>query len=400
MKSELKSEFSLLKRFYTFFFIESLAGVFAAYIVIYFTELGFSFQQVSLIVAVSLIAPLIFEVPTGAVADQFGRRISIAIGLFAGGFLSLLIPSTNKFLFIIIILFSMSAFNTFSSGADAAYLVDFLKEKKRSKLIRPAFGRVASIGLMGNFFALLAASAIVKYLDMSYLWYVQGGALISAGFFIVFFGEPEKIKPAENIRTAMKDTFGFARQGFGLIFAQRTLFLLVLSAFFSAFFAIAGLVWQPFFQEINIPLENFGILFAGAAIIGAIGASSSNYFATILKSNKAALILNDLIIGSLFITISFVTSPLIAIMLFYGGVFGRSMTYPVKDAFLHKHIPSKIRATVDSIKSLVTSTGGVIALLIAGYIMDTYGIQVSFLVGGLAAIPTIICYMLIKEDAK
>ena len=92
-----------------------------------------------------------------------------------------------------------------------------------------------------------------------------------------------------------------------------------------------------------------------------------------------------------------VVSPLLAILVFYSGAFGESLAQPVKSAFLHKHIPSKIRATTASIKNLFESAGGIIALLAAGYIIDSFGLRIAFVFGGLAAIPTVICYLMIKD---
>ena len=255
-----------------------------------------------------------------------------------------------------------------------------------------------SIIAIGGSVALIGASFVVKHFGMSYLWYIQGILMILAGLFAVIFGDKEKIIKKGNFRQVYKSTFGFAKQGFKLIFLRRTLFFFTLAIFFNEFFSMAGIVWQPFFIELGIKLEHLGLIYAAGVFVGVIAPNLSNKFVEFAGSEKRALILEDLTIGLLFIFVSIVTSPLIAIILFYSGAFGESMGHPIRSAFFHKRIPSKIRATTDSIKNLIKSSGGIIAMLLAGFIVDGFGLRAALFIGGLAAIPTVICFMMIKDE--
>ena len=396
MKQAIKSEFKLLKNFYIFYFLWGLASFITAYWVVYFQDIGLSFKEISLILTSMFLAPIIFEVPTGAISDHFGRRISIFIGLFISGSIFILIPFTNQFHIILPLFFGIMSISTLVSGADSAWMVDFLKAKKQSKLTRVVFSRTWSIVALSAGISYILSSVIVSKFGMSYLWKAQGILLITTSLFVIIFGDKEQTIRKGKFRGAMHSTLGLAKEGFKLILAQRTLFFFILAVFFNSFFMSGEIAWQPFFIKLGLPLPGLGLLYAGAVFIGIIAPMLSVKLSKII-SDKWALILEDIISGLLFLTVSMITSPIKAIVIFYVLRFGTQFRSPLKSHFLHKHIPSKIRATTASINALFQSVGAATAMLIAGFIIDTWGLNAAFVFAGLAAIPTALCYLMMKN---
>ena len=397
ISKNLRKEFKLLKNFYVFYFLWGLASFITAYVIIYFQSIGLSFKEISIIIATMFIAPIIFEVPTGAIADYFGRRLSVILGLFFSGIFLILITLTNKFSLLLILFFGFMSIATLVSGADSAWMVDFLKSKKQEKLIRAAFARIWSIIALSSGIAYLISSFIVANFSMKALWLSQGVLLLIVSMFVLIFGDKEQIVKQGKFSGALKSTFSIAKDGFKLILARRTLLFFILAVFFNSFFISGELFWQPFFISLNLPLPSIGILYSGAVLIGILAPMLSMKLAKKL-SDKWLLILEDIIAGSLFILVALTTSPIIAVLIFYILRFGDKFRSPVKSYFLHKHIPSKIRATTASIKSLVESLGAVIAILVVGFIIDTWGLSMAFMFAGLTAIPTAVCYLMIKDE--
>ena len=81
MKIFEKEELKTLWPFYLASFISASFFIYILFYVIFFQEF-LSFFQISVLLAVEMIAAFLFEVPTGAVADVFGRKFSVIIGLF------------------------------------------------------------------------------------------------------------------------------------------------------------------------------------------------------------------------------------------------------------------------------------------------------------------------------
>jgi predicted MFS family arabinose efflux permease len=398
MKTELKKEFKLLKNFYIFYFLWGLASFITAYWIVYFQDVGLSFKEISIILATMFLAPIIFEVPTGAIADHFGRKVSVIIGLFFAGLLLMLITLTTSFIPLIILFFSFMSISTLISGSDAAWMVDFLKSKKQAKLTRVAFARIWSIIALSSGLSYMIASFIVSRFSMKELWIAQGALLITTSMFVMFFGDKEQVNKKSTFKGSLRSTFGFAKDGFKLILARRTLLFFILAVFFNSFVLMGEIIWQPFLIELGWKLPSLGILYGGAVIIGVLAPMLSVKLVKYLKSDKWVLILEDLVTGVLFIIVALITSPILAVVIFYLIKFGDKLRSPIKSHFLHKHIPSKIRATVSSIKSLVESLGAAIAVLLAGVVIDTWGFNVALIFVGLATIPTAICYLMIKDE--
>jgi len=79
------------------------------------------------------------------------------------------------------------------------------------------------------------------------------------------------------------------------------------------------------------------------------------------------------------------------------GEFFYEIKTPVENIYFHKYIIKKLRATIGSIKSMLISLAAIIAMPIAGYLVDTIGPRYVIMISSVLLIPVIICYWLVKE---
>ena len=103
MKLFEQGELKLLWPFYLEYFLASLLFFAPAFWLIYFLNIGFNLLQVSIIVAASQIAVLIFEIPTGAFADLYGRKFSVLLGYFLEGVCMISLFFFRGYSFVVII---------------------------------------------------------------------------------------------------------------------------------------------------------------------------------------------------------------------------------------------------------------------------------------------------------
>jgi len=75
-----KDELKLLWPFYFSKFVFTIFYVMIPFEVLYFLGIGFNLFQVGLITSAALLSTFIFEIPTGAVADLYGRKVSSIVG--------------------------------------------------------------------------------------------------------------------------------------------------------------------------------------------------------------------------------------------------------------------------------------------------------------------------------
>ena len=72
---------------------------------------------------------LVFEIPTGVVADTISRRLSVVIGLVGSGIAFAILGLAHSFAMAALSQFLWGVFATFQSGADVAWLTDELGEE-------------------------------------------------------------------------------------------------------------------------------------------------------------------------------------------------------------------------------------------------------------------------------
>ena len=86
----------------------------------------------------------ILEVPTGVVADYFGRKKSVIIGLIFYFFGVLLYGTVPNFVVFLICEFILAMGVSLMSGADSAMLYDKLKEHGMEHESKKFFGKAQS----------------------------------------------------------------------------------------------------------------------------------------------------------------------------------------------------------------------------------------------------------------
>ncbi|GAU78072.1 MFS transporter [Fusibacter sp. 3D3] len=148
---------------------------------IFFLAKGLNFTQIFTIGAVNSLFVVLFEVPTGAVADKYSRKLSIIMGCIMWIIsLSIYIYAQNFATFVIAeIIFSIGM--TFKSGAETAILFDSLKLEGREKEFQTIVGKARSY--------LLYASAVGSLLaGFVYSYNIYLPFIISIGFIIISLG--------------------------------------------------------------------------------------------------------------------------------------------------------------------------------------------------------------------
>jgi MFS transporter, DHA3 family, tetracycline resistance protein len=104
------------------------------YIVFAVVELQLDPLELVLLGTVLEVTYLIFEVPTGVLADTVSRRLSIQIGVIGSGLGFLLLGLANSFWMAALANVVWGLFATFQSGADVAWLTDEVGEEEARKL--------------------------------------------------------------------------------------------------------------------------------------------------------------------------------------------------------------------------------------------------------------------------
>ena len=322
---------------------------FAGILIPFFVQWGrLNFTQIMLLQSWGVIWAFILEIPTGTIADYFGRKTSIILSYLFGiiAFLVYVIkPSFYVFLFAEFI-FAISF--TLQSGAYEALIYDSLKRSKKLKLSKKVFGRIESMGLFGILIAAPIGSLIASYFGVRAPVLLFTIPLSLAFLIALTLREPLTRKKTESTRyiTILKN-------GIKFFINHKVLKILALDMIFVGSIAYFILwLYQPLLTQVGLNITYFGIVHSLIVISEIIVMNSYDKFEKFLGSKRGFIFLSSFITGTMFIIcglVSYLPALILAIIL--SAAFGLSRK-PLFISYMNKYIPSSKRATVLSAISM------------------------------------------------
>jgi len=392
-----KDELRILWPFYLANFICGLASVIFPFMIIYFWNLGFSFFQIALLTSAFGISGFLFEVPTGAFADSFSRKYSTLLGLFITGITMSLVPFADNFYVLLLLWFLGGVGLTFISGAEESWTVDNLHYYKRKDLRQEYFIKNYSISSIGMIFAPLIGAFIVKSNSLSILWFVSGIGFLIGAFALALFAK-EMYKPKRlGMIESLKKTWNNSKEGIRFSISHKTVFLLIIGSVFISLIQFSENSWQPFMVSLSMPQYVLGFVYSVVAIGWVVSPFIPKLFGKV-NVRKAAIIVIAFRMLILF-SILLIRPPfylIAAAMLVFDQSF-KAMSDPLLFNYIHKFIPTRIRATIISIKSMGIQIALALTGLIAGVLQDILGPQIVLALGGLFGVFAIATFLKIKD---
>ena len=361
---------------------------------LFLLDAGLDNTQAFTVNAFFTLGEVLFEVPTGVVADTRGRRFSFLLGaatLLAATLLYLVMWQVRAGLLgwaLASILLGLGF--TFFSGATEAWLVDALRATDFAGTLESVFARAQVVSgvamltgsVLGGFIA-QATNLGVPYLIRAVLLGVT--FLIALRFMHdIGFTRARGASVGAEIRAVVRGSIDGG-------FRNRPVRWLMLSAPFTAgvgifvFYAL-----QPYLLQLYGDPTAYGVaglaaaVVAGAQIAGGLGVTRVR---RLFRRRTDALLVGAVATVVLLALIGFTGSFAVALLLVVVWAVIFAIEGPLRQAFINGVIPSEQRATVLSFDNLMGSAGAVIAQPVLGRVADVNGYGASYVVAaGLQAL--------------
>ncbi|MDP4039958.1 MAG: MFS transporter [Candidatus Pacearchaeota archaeon] len=396
-----KNELKYLWPFYIDALISPMLFFAPAFYVIYLLGLDFSVFQIGILFTVSFLVAFVFEIPTGSIADLYGRKTSVLFGYFieSVGFLSLFFIS-NYYYFLFA--FALIGFgSTFSSGAKEAWIVDLVK--KRKGLSNEYFTKSQSFDATGLVISGILGAFIVSVFGLSLIWmFAFVSFLISIS--VLSFAKEDYVRKKSSFRDSYKRVK--KQTGISLRFGAKhpVLFWFFIAGFTLAF-AITfneGIAWTPFLEGLGFPDYAFGYLWSAIAVVYAVSPWVSKKLLKVhSEKNQRNFISGAILIAALTtILVLFANSLSFVLFISIFTLFAYSSIGPVERSYFHRFIPSKMRATIGSVEGMILSLGVILATPLVGLFVDVIGARYTIFLGGVLLFPAAIIYYRIKDFEK
>ena len=157
-----------------------------------FLDKGLSYFEIGILIGFREVCTNLFEIPSGAVADLYGRRRAMIFSFFAY-IASFVIFAVSKSLFpLFAAMFFYGLGDAFRSGTHKAMIFDWLRLQGRSDEKTKIYGFTRSWSQMGSAVSVLIAGALVFYSGnfVDIFWF----SIIPYAMNIVnFFGYPAQL---------------------------------------------------------------------------------------------------------------------------------------------------------------------------------------------------------------
>jgi MFS family permease len=336
---------------------------------------GLTAESLFVLKSVYAVATAIMEIPSGYLADIWGRKTTLLIGSILGfaGFSIYSISFSFEGFLVAEVILGIGV--SFISGSDSAMLYDSLASQNRIDDYIKVEGRVTSIG---NFSEALGGilGGLLAAVSLRMPFYFQAGIAFTAIPAALLLHEPER--KIRIIKTNFMQIFSIAR--YALIQNRNLRWFILFSSFVGT--ATLSMAWfvQLYFIAIDLPISWFGLLWTLLNLIVGIAALLSHRLEKKLGF-RWIMVLTLLLIPLGYSITGTIHSiwGLSVLALFY---FFRGFITPVYKNYINILTSSDIRATVLSIRSLIIRLTFAIVGPFLGWSSDNLGTHQAMILGG------------------
>jgi MFS family permease len=351
---------------------------------------------------------VLFEVPTGVIADTRGRRFSFLLGaatLLASTLLYLVMWQVHAPLIGLAISSILLGLGfTFFSGATEAWLVDALAFSGFEGNLESVFGRAQTVGGAAMLVGSVAGGFVAQATDLG-VPYLLRAVMLGVTLVVAWW--------------AMHDLGFTPARGASAVSAVRTVVRgavdgglrnppvrwMMLAAPFTAGVGIyAFYAFQPYLLQLYGDPRAYGVaglaaaIVAGAQIVGGLMVSRVR---RLFSRRTHALILGGALNVVLLALVGLTANFVLALVLLTAWCLVFAIEAPLRQAFVNGMIPSDQRATVLSFDALMGSAGGVVAQPALGRTADLFGYPASYVVAaGVSALAIPFAILARRENAS
>ncbi|TFB83938.1 MFS transporter [Cryobacterium luteum] len=331
---------------------------------------------------------VIFEIPTGVVADTVGRKVSYLLGTITlsvtTGLYWMLWLWHSPFVWWALVSVLLGLGFTFFSGAVEAWLVDALAFTGYTGSLEAVFGRGLVVTGIAMFTGSVLGGVIAQATNLGVPFLVRAGVLVVMFIFAYMVMRDLGFTP-DRSAGPLKATRNVLTQSVEHGLRKRSVRYVIFSAPFAggvgiyAFYAL-----QPYLLQLYGDPTAYSIAGLAAAVLslaqvggGLLAPRIRSLFA---KRTSMMLVAGLISIGTLVaLGLNGVFWLAVVLLVVWGFVF--AVAGPVRQAYLNDMIPSKQRATVLSFDSLFGSLGGVVIQPALGRAADLQGYGPSLVIG-------------------
>ncbi|MBD5472739.1 MAG: MFS transporter [Lachnospiraceae bacterium] len=371
--------------------------------VLYLAYCGLSLAQIGLVEGIYHATSILFEIPSGALADLLGRKRCMILSRICIAISCMIMLFAKGFWFFALSFVIQALGNNLNSGSEEALIYDSMKYTGQEDQYINVYGKINFIIEVSQGIATVTGGILAEF---SYFW-CYGACLIIAALAMVpvaFMAEVPLIISSDNDCT--KKSYSHSARCSQESIRQMVTFhfktcfqilksdirILKIITYYSAVFAAQTLLFfysQQYYFEMGYNKIQISLILLITSILSCAGAVASEKL--FRRFGEKIAFIGTLAIAMAFVGYGF-QNIFLSITVFCIAGFFNSVLYPVQSELLNRLIPSKQRATLISVNSMFFSIAMILLFPLAGMLADKWGLTAVFVGIGVVLLIFTICW--------
>jgi MFS family permease len=374
-------------RFAAYGFLKNLK-FFEPFLVLFFRSEGLLYLQIGVLYSIRDLATSILEIPTGVIADAFGRRISMVLAFVAYIISFLIFTAFSNFYIFAVAMFLFALGEAFRTGTHKALILEHLKLNDMSHLKVQYYGRTRAASQLGSALNSLIGAALVFYTgDYRYIFVAS---IVPYGIDLVNLWTYPKQLDGELVelqRGTLGSRMAATLKEFFAIFRNANAMRAILnSSGFDAFFSATKDYLQPVLEAFAISLPILllvddtkraavviGLVYFVIYLIATYASRASSQVGERFRSTAQAINVT-FVIGAGLLLVAGLTSwsgvALLSILVFLALFVLFNLRRPMNVAYVSDQISHQVMASGLSVESQVKTVLMVVLSPILGALAD------------------------------
>ncbi|MEW6272897.1 MAG: MFS transporter [Thermodesulfobacteriota bacterium] len=342
---------------------------------------GLDLFEISAILAIFQISVFLFEVPTGAVADLYGRKVSFLLSCVVRMAAFLLYSVAPGFLVCAIAEVIDAIGVTLASGAIDAWAVDGVRAEGDRRPADRMFARsqaiVRAVMVVGG----VVCGYLADRFGLALPWLVAAGFFACAFVFGLLQMYDDRGERRAMVRVSQRSLAATVGAGLTAVRDHPVLRMLcVLSLLSASAMMPVIMLWPPHVEA--LAGTGYWVLGWVWALLNVAAVGGALLVPALLRRLRREWLLVVLALWpALFLAAAALSTslrPLLGFLLLYE--MAQAARHPVVTAWLNEHVGTELRATVISVQGMSFMLGGALGLVGVGLLADRLGIPPAWLV--------------------
>ncbi len=352
-----------MKLFYSSVFLQHFAyGLIIPTLLLWQNQVGLSFAEIGLIQTIGVVTILLSEVPSSYMADKVGKKFTICLAFILSIVSFGVLYFADSFWLFAISQFLFNLGLAFFSGTQESFLHDLVGEEGN---MTKSLGRLSIVDESSTIIGMLTVSGVLMISDLKFGFLIGLISLVLGLIAMLLVGNVEEEDDELEVEHSKVDIKKYAYS------------MIPIVLFFSFMSYRGELIFQSALSFSGISLAIISIVYACAKVFSIIGSFYAHKIEEGLGIKKSMIL--TLLLQVISCGLLLVLEPILCVLALMIFSFSENVYRNIRDAWILKTSPKKLRTTVISSVSFSAALFGLFINPLVGVSLDVgivYGVLV------------------------